>query len=67
MVVLKLTLSIQELMIKSKKKVLGVFNGSFLSSLVGGGHGFFNFFKRGLLKKKKKGNPDLYGRFSVSN
>ena len=27
-----------------KKKGLGVFNVTFLSTLVGGGHSFFNFF-----------------------
>ena len=48
---LKLTLDILELMTKSKKKVIGGFNGSFLRNLVGGGHSSFNFFKRGLLKK----------------
>ena len=30
---------------KSNKKVLGVFNGSFFSNLVGGSHSFFNFCK----------------------
>ena len=44
---------------KSKKKVLGALNGSFLSNLVEGGHRFFNFTKRGHLKKKSLGNPGL--------
>ena len=47
---LKLTLDI-------KKKVLGVFNGSFLRNLVGGGHSFL-FLKRGLYEKSL-GNPGL--------
>ena len=36
---------------KSKKKVLGDFNGSFLRNLIRGGHSSFNFFKGGLLIK----------------
>ena len=48
---LKLTLDILELIMKRKKKVLGVFNGSFISNPVGGGYRFFNFLKGGLLKK----------------
>ena len=58
MVVLKLTLDILELLIKSKKKVLVGFNGSVLSNLVEGGYRFFNFSKGGHLKKGL-GNPDL--------
>ena len=50
MVVLNLTLNILELMIKSKKRVLSAFNGSFLSILVKGVHRFFNL--RGFSKKK---------------
>ena len=46
MVVLKLTLYNLELMMKSKKKA--VFNYSFLSNLVKGGHSLFSFFKKGL-------------------
>ena len=42
-VVLKLTLDILVLLIKRKKKILSIYNGSFLSSLVVGGHGFFKF------------------------
>ena len=34
-----------------QKKVLGVFNGSFLSNLIEGSHRFFNFFQGGHLKK----------------
>ena len=56
---MKLTLDVLELKMKSKKKVLGCFNGSFLRNLVGGGHSFFIFFKGGLLKKKHLGNPDV--------
>ena len=44
MVVLKLTPDILEWLIKSKikiKKVIGVFNGTFLKSLVVGSHSFF--------------------------
>ena len=59
MVVFKLALDILELMTKSKKKVLGIFNGSFLSNLVGGGH-LFNFFLRGPFEKSL-GNSDLQG------
>ena len=44
---------------KSKKKVLGVLNWSFLSSLVGGSNSLFKFFKKGDLKKKSLGNPAL--------
>ena len=39
---------------RSKKKVLGSFNGSFLRNLVGGGNSFFIFFKEGLLKNSSK-------------
>ena len=46
--ILKLTLDILVLQMKSKKKVLGALNGS----LVGGGNSLFNFFKGGNLKKK---------------
>ena len=42
---------------KSKIKVLGVFDGSFLRNLVGGGRKFFIFLKGGILKKKLL-NPD---------
>ena len=45
--ILKLTLDILELQMKSKKKVLGL---QFLSSLVGGGNSLFYFVKRGKLK-----------------
>ena len=37
---------------KRKKKVLKVFNGSFLSNVVGVGYGCFNFFKEGSFVKK---------------
>ena len=50
--ILKFTLDILELQMKSKKKVLDVLNGSFLSSLVGGDNILFNFFRGGNLKKK---------------
>ena len=39
-----------------KKKVLGAFNGRFLSNLVEGYHILFNFFKGGYLEKGL-GNP----------
>ena len=39
---------------KRKKKVLGVFNGSFLSNLVGGVIVFFSFIRGGHLKKKRE-------------
>ena len=83
---LKLTLDILKLVMKSKKKVLDIFNGCletytryswvadedskkkkvlgvfhgwyFLSNLVEGGHGFFNFFKGGHLQKSL-GNSDV--------
>jgi len=48
---LKLTVDIVELMMKSKKKVLGRFYGSFLRNIIGGGHRFSNLFKGGHLKK----------------
>ena len=51
-----LTLDILELLMKSKKKVLDAFNGSFLSNLVDGV--FFNFFK-GCHLKKSLGNSAL--------
>ena len=36
----KLTLAIMELIIKSKKKVFGVFTGSYINNLVGEDHSF---------------------------
>ena len=53
MVVLKLRLDIEE-----QKKVLGVFNVSFMSNVIRGGQSFFNFYLGGFLKKRI-GNPDL--------
>ena len=38
---------------KSKKRVLGLFRLSFLKVVIGEGNNFFNFFKGGLMKKKK--------------
>ena len=37
---------------KKKKKILGVLNGSFLSSLVGEGNSLLSLFERGNLKKQ---------------
>ena len=48
-------------MIKSKKKVLGVFKVSFLRNLVGAGHSLLKFIQGGLMKKKSVGNPGLRG------
>ena len=36
---------------KSKKKVLGAFNGSFLSDHVKAGHNFFYLYKGPIIKK----------------
>ena len=56
---MKLLLGILELQVQSKKKkVLGIFNGRFFSSLVGEGNIFFNFVKRDNLKKSL-GSPAL--------
>ena len=33
---------------EEQKKFLGIFNGSFLRNLVGGGHSFLNFLKGAL-------------------
>ena len=59
--ILKLKLEIPELQMKSKKKkkVLGVFYGSFSSNFVEGGHSFFNFSKRGQIEKKSFWNHAL--------
>ena len=51
LVILKLTLDILELLMKSKKNLRCFLNGSFLSSFVGGGHSFFNFIKGDNWKK----------------
>ena len=56
--ILKLTLDVIELQTKSKKRSKVFLNGSFLSSLVGGGNSLFNIFKGGHLKKSL-GNSDL--------
>ena len=40
------------------KSKSGVFSGSFLKNTVGGGHSFYNFFNRDLLKRSF-GNPAL--------
>ena len=45
-------------MMKSKKKILGVFNYSFWENLVGGDIAFL-FFLKGTIKKNKLGNPGL--------
>ena len=44
---------------RTKKKVWGVLNGSFLSSFVEGGNNLFNFFKGGNLRKKVWGTPKV--------
>ena len=49
----QLKLDILKLMMKRKKKVLGVFDGSYLSNLVRVRHRFFIFFKGSLLSLKK--------------
>ena len=48
---------------KSKKILLGVLNGSFLSSFVGGGKSLFNFF--GQFEKKSFGNPEILPYISI--
>ena len=59
-VVLKLTLDILGLLMKSKKKRSQVFfMVGFWVILVQDGHSFFNFYKGSHLKKSL-GNPDLY-------
>ena len=53
MVVLKLTLDILEVLMKSKlKNVLGAFNGSFLTILLKGTKAFFISLKAAIWKKK---------------
>ena len=52
MVVLKLTIDDLELMFENLKKVLGGFNGSFLSNFVGKGYIFKIFLKRMHFKNK---------------
>ena len=58
MVVLKLKPNIMELMMKSKKKLLGIFNGSFLEILSEGAIACLISLK-GIFKKKSIGNPAL--------
>ena len=48
---MKLTLDNFELQMKSRKKVFGICNGSFLNSLDGRGHGFLISLKGAVLKK----------------
>ena len=63
-VILKLTLDILELKIKSKKKVLGFLNGSFLSSLLEGRKANLVSLKREICKKGLKNSGLDLGKFS---
>ena len=57
---MKLTLDILELMVKRKKKVLGVCKGGFFRNLVVGDHSVFYYIKWEFIKKSL-GNPVIGG------